>query len=79
MALIGENDLPHPSGLDRFAIYRVERRSLFSQRPRHARLAETSLDGVGLTLTTLHGEGEFDGWRIGILDRQTRHWIVNPF
>jgi hypothetical protein len=67
-------DAAHPSGQDRYAVYVVrggERR----------RLAETSLEGIGVTLRTLRDEGEFDedAASVGIFDRQARSWLLDPF
>lgn len=70
-------DAPHPSGLDRFAVYTL-------RAGERVRLAETSRDGIGLTITTLVSEGEFRGLRdeqtpLGIFDRQERAWVINPW
>lgn len=45
------------------------------------RLCETSLDGIGLALKTMIDEGEINQERdrVGILDRVTRLWLINPF
>lgn len=84
-------DAPHPSGEDRFAVYTLRRipyeegrGNRRGDRPRQVRLAETSRDGLGITITTLVAEGEFRGPRdeqtpLGIFDRQERSWIVNPW
>lgn len=77
-------DAPHPNGDDRYAIYAVR---LGMRR----RIAETSRDGIGLALVSLRsldpdglpdpgGSEDFtDRDAIGIFDRQTRKWIVNPW
>lgn len=66
-------DAPHESGNDRYSIYVLragERR----------RLADTSRDGIGITLVTLAEEGEITQLdSLGILDRETRKWIANPW
>lgn len=62
-------DVPHPNGDDRYAIYGGRRR-----------IAETSLDGIGSCLVTLLGEDQINGsTAVGIFDRVTREWIVNPW
>lgn len=72
--MIQDDDQPHPSGEDRFAIYGV---NIDGKRKR---IAETSEDGIGLCLRTLREEGEItNDTRVGVLDRQTRQWIVNPW
>lgn len=54
-------------------------RQAFEGRPRK-RIAETSLDGIGLCLQTLRDEDEItDDSRIGIFDRLSRKWLVNPW
>ena len=67
-------DEPHPNGEDRYAVYAITARGRW-------RLAETSLDGIGITLRTLHDEGQTtgDGVRVGIFDRTTREWLVSPW
>lgn len=77
-------DAPHPSGDDRYAIYTVDPRWTRAKDVDHAdgrkRLAETSLDGIGLTLRTLREDGDLtDDTRVGIFDRETRGWLVNPW
>ena len=68
-------DAPHPSGNDRYAIYATAERL----RAKH-RIAETSRDGIGTCLATLRDEGQItDDTRVGILDRETRIWLVNPW
>lgn len=69
----------------RYAIYAVgpvETRP-DSVHPRHVdrrRIAETSLDGIGACLVTLREEDEItNNSRIGVLDRLTRQWVVNPW
>jgi hypothetical protein len=71
------DDLPRPDDLDRYALYTI-------RDGERVRLAETSQDGIGLTLVTLLSEGEFldpFGKRtpLGILDRRDRAWVVNPW
>lgn len=67
-------DAPHPSGNDRYCIYAITRRNRW-------RLAETSLEGIGITLRTLHEEGQTtgDGVRVGVFDRTDRIWLVDPW
>jgi len=44
------------------------------------RIAETSMKGVGSTLECLRDEGEIGhDTLVGILDRQARRWLVNPY
>lgn len=77
------HDEPHPSGDDRYAIYSVA--NLGSGAPakasdRRVRIAETSEEGLGITLRTLYDEGQITNeTRVGILDRLERRWIVNPW
>lgn len=67
------DDTPHESGEDRFAIY-------VARDGRQRRLAETSQDGIGLTLITLRDEDQFtDLDSIGVYDRALRRWVVNPW
>lgn len=67
------SDEPHPSGDDRYAVYAV------TGRTRH-RLAETSREGVGLTIETLRADGDLTASsRVGVLDRETRDWLINPW
>jgi hypothetical protein len=80
------DDAPHPSGDDRYAIYSVAPSSVGPSRvltpdhDRRRRIAETSLGGIGLTLQTLRDEGDLtNDSRVGILDRETRSWLVNPW
>lgn len=74
------DDAPHPSGEDRIAIYRVWRAVPGRNGLKRARIAETSLEGLGLCLLTLHQEDEFQpGDRIGLFDREKRNWLINPF
>lgn len=64
---------------DRYAIYVVFLTSRVHGIDR-ARLAETSRDGIGTTLCTLREEEQISNdSRVGILDRQERTWIVNPW
>lgn len=70
---------PHPSGDDRYRIYSVSRRSVGMGDVLHD-LADTSQDGIGLTLVTLRDEEQItNDTRVGILDRETRQWLVNPW
>lgn len=64
----------------RYAIYSVD----VSNTPRshldRKRIAETSLDGIGLCLSTLRAEGDLSAdSRVGIFDRLDRTWLVNPW
>lgn len=62
------------TGAEQFAIYVVD---IDGKR---TRLATTDLVGVGVTLVTLRREGQTtNDDRVGILDRGTRTWIVNPW
>jgi hypothetical protein len=70
-------DAPRPDGEDRFAVYAI---GLDGERHR---LAETSTEGLGITLLTLHSEGEFHhgerALRVGVFDRESRLWIIMPW
>lgn len=57
---------------DRYRVYAVKGDQRFV-------LADTSENGLGVCLTTLHREGELLGYAVGILDRQERAWIINPW
>lgn len=71
-ALEEHEDAPE-SDDDRYAVYAVKGTA-------HRRMAETSLEGIGLTLKTLRAEVEYDQHdSIGILDRLERTWLVNPW
>lgn len=68
-----EHDRPHESGDDRYAIYAVTRRNSW-------RIAETSETGIGMTLRVLRSEEQItDDSRVGIFDRETRRWLINPW
>lgn len=73
------DDDPRPDGLDRLAVYALSRTGF------RRRIAETSLEGLGLTLLTLEEEGEFHAGlnevalRVGIFDRLTRRWLISPW
>lgn len=78
--LRAHSDIPHPSGGDRLAIYLVEYKPVRGgMKNEHRRLATTSLAGLGGTLITLQEEDEFDGYRVGVFDRQTRVWLISPW
>lgn len=84
MAKIAEvhirDDLPHRSEGDRFAIYAVRRPGAGRGPEGRRRICETSLDGIGSTLMKLSEEGEYgEGDRVGIFDRKTRLWLINPW
>ena len=67
------DDTPHPSGDDRYAIYVVTNNV-------HHRLAETSLEGIGLTVETLREDGDIEpGTRVGVFDREKREWLISPW
>lgn len=70
-------DAPRADGEDRLAVY------IIGTDGERRRLAETSVDGLGITLLTLHGEGEFHhgerGLKVGVFDRESRLWIVSPW
>lgn len=82
-------DAPRPDGLDRYAIYAVNPAALVNQgRPgdedvenrNRRRVYATSREGIGQGIEMLYDEEEIPrGWRIGILDREKRFWLVNPF
>lgn len=67
---------PRGEGPDRFRIYRLRAGDL-------QLLATTdSPEGMGLTLVTLHADGEWVGDdAVGVLDTKTDpgHWIVSPW
>ena len=67
----------------RYAIYVVSPHPIYAasrDEPNRRRIAETSLDGIGLTLFTLRAEKEIgDDSRVGIFDRFSRVWLVNPW
>lgn len=70
-------DAPRPDGEDRLAVY------IIGTDGERRRLAETSIEGLGITLLTLHGEGEFHhgerGLKVGVFDRETRLWVISPW
>jgi hypothetical protein len=67
------DDEPRPDESDRYAIYVATARN-------RRRLAETSLNGIGLCLRTLRDEGQItNDSRVGILDRLDHLWLVNPW
>jgi len=70
-------DEPRPDGEDRLAVYII---GTYGER---RRIAETSVEGLGITLLTLHAEGEFHkgerALRVGVFDRETRLWVVSPW
>ena len=43
------------------------------------RIAECSFEALGLCLSTLRGEGQLDGLRVGVFDRQARVWLISPY
>jgi hypothetical protein len=64
----------------RYAIYAVSTAKARIGGPPRRRIAETSLDGIGLCLSTLRAENEItDDSRVGIFDRLDRIWVVNPW
>lgn len=67
----------------RYAIYSVAPTYVYEpslSTPGRARLAETSLGGIGLCLHTLRAEGDLsEDSRVGIFDRLHRDWLVNPW
>lgn len=70
-------DTPHPDGRDRYAVYalRYEKGQVVRRR-----VCETSQDGVVYAMETLMEEGEIErGDVIGLFNRQTRTWVINPF
>lgn len=70
-------DTPHPSGRDKYAVYIVGYRSGKLLR---RRLCETSREGIGLALETMIEEDEIErGDSIGIFNRETRTWLINPY
>ena len=73
-------DIPREDGSDRLAVYVITPGDKASREiATRRRVAETSVDGLGLTLITLFEEHEFDGLRVGVFDRARRAWIVNPW
>lgn len=66
-------DVPLRDGDDRYAIAVL-------RGGQHRRIAETSLEGIGITIVTLRSENEIhEDDSLGIYDRETRTWIVNPW
>lgn len=64
----------------RYAIYAVDIAAAGRILPDRKRIAETSLEGIGLCLQTLREEDEItDDSRVGIFDRLDRRWLVNPW
>lgn len=57
---------------ERYRIYRRKDKALYL-------LATTDEAGIGTALVTMGGEGEFDDCRVGILDGETRTWVLNPW
>lgn len=73
-------DAPHPSGDDRYAIYAVYVDQVGIAIREQRRIAETSLEGIGITLRTLVEEKEIDSdTLVGVFDRGTRKWLINPY
>lgn len=79
-------DAPEYGELDRYAIYVVNPKvpRVIAGRWRddtgRRRVYCTSRDGIGQGLEMLLDENEIPrGWRVGVLDRVSRRWIVNPF
>ena len=66
---------------DRYALYRVRKIVNGGGEFEHHRMCETSRDGIGLALLTMHDEGEYDPTkdRVGIFDKIERRWVANPF
>jgi hypothetical protein len=64
----------------RYAIYSLRRDAPAYPPEERSRLAETSLDGIGVTIRTLREDGDVsDDTRVGVFDRLTRDWLVNPW
>jgi hypothetical protein len=59
---------------ERYRIYRRRGRTL-------TQLATApTAQAMGLAVVTLHEEGEWDDRdRVGVIDGDTRAWVVNPF
>jgi hypothetical protein len=79
------DDEPHESGGDRYAIYSIIPARGFRgggerlERERRE-IATTSAEGIGVCLVTLRDEGQItNNSRVGILDRETRQWVINPW
>lgn len=75
------HDAPHEDGSDRYAIYVIWRQRTGRNGLKRRRLAETSETGLGACLRTLYDEDEIteEGQRVGIFDRETRRWLINPW
>lgn len=72
-----DDDAPHPSGRDRYALYTL--RYEHGEEVHH-RLCETSREGIGLALETMIKEGEIQrGDSVGLFDRESRDWLINPW
>lgn len=69
-------DAPRRDEEDRYAIYAIHR--MF--HPEQVRVCETSETGVVAAIKQMILEGEIKrGERVGIFDRLTRQFIVNPY
>ncbi len=59
---------------ERYQLYVVD-----THNKRHQLATTDSMEAIGTAIRTLGEEGEFDGKRLGILDRFEHRWIVNPW
>lgn len=65
----------NPEAADRLAVYIVGRRG-----GERERVAECSVQALGLCLLTLRDEGQLTHTsRVGVLDRDLRRWVINPW
>ncbi len=70
-------DAPRLDQEDRFAIYAVHRDPHDHEQ---RRVCETSETGVVYAIKTMVAEGEIKrGEAVGVFDRLTRSWVINPY
>lgn len=73
--IIAMSDEPRRDDADRYALYCYR-----PGQPEAKRVCETSLTGIGSALLRMLEEDEIErGCRVGILDRRTRDWLINPY
>lgn len=74
-------DAPRFDESDRYAIYTVPpRQGLRGSTGAQKRLCETSSDGVVPAILQMLEEEEIPrGYRVGVFDRLTRRWLVDPY
>lgn len=73
--IIAMSDEPRRDDADRYALYCYRPGQDFARR-----ICATSLAGIGGALVQMIEEDEIErGCRVGILDRRTRDWLINPY